>query len=198
MRATGTITPRSRADIRSSSATRRTGRRWATGAWPGINRRRSGSTTGPVRSWTLRRLWVRPIVTTAARWHSPISAGVAPSTSWWRTSEALCCCIRTRCRRNASGSRSSWRVGAARTPPRSRAATAARSARRWSSSGTGGSSSRKCPAAPVSAHRISGDCISAWARNRQVDRAVIRWPSGKTQELKAPAAGRVHRIQEPA
>ena len=48
MRATGTITPRSRADIRSSSATRRTGRRWATGAWPGINRRRSGSTTGPV------------------------------------------------------------------------------------------------------------------------------------------------------
>ena len=31
----------------------------------------------------------------------------------------------------------------------------------------------------------------------EVDRAVIRWPSGKTQELKAPAAGRVHRIQEP-
>lgn len=31
-----------------------------------------------------------------------------------------------------------------------------------------------------------------------IDRAVIRWPSGKTQELKAPAAGRVHHIQEPA
>ena len=31
-----------------------------------------------------------------------------------------------------------------------------------------------------------------------VDRVVIRWPSGKTQELKAPAAGRVHKIQEPA
>jgi len=31
-----------------------------------------------------------------------------------------------------------------------------------------------------------------------VDRAVIRWPSGKTQELPAPQAGRVHRIQEPA
>lgn len=31
-----------------------------------------------------------------------------------------------------------------------------------------------------------------------LDRAVIRWPSGKTQELKAPAAGQVHRIQEPA
>jgi hypothetical protein len=31
-----------------------------------------------------------------------------------------------------------------------------------------------------------------------VDRVVLRWPSGKTQELKAPAAGRIHRIQEPA
>lgn len=31
-----------------------------------------------------------------------------------------------------------------------------------------------------------------------IDRAVIRWPSGKTQELKAPAAGQVHHIQEPA
>jgi enediyne biosynthesis protein E4 len=30
-----------------------------------------------------------------------------------------------------------------------------------------------------------------------VDRVVIRWPSGTTQELKAPATGRVHRIQEP-
>jgi enediyne biosynthesis protein E4 len=30
-----------------------------------------------------------------------------------------------------------------------------------------------------------------------VDRVVIRWPSGMTQELKAPATGRVHRIQEP-
>ena len=31
-----------------------------------------------------------------------------------------------------------------------------------------------------------------------VDRVVVRWPSGKTQELKAPQAGQVHRIQEPA
>ena len=31
-----------------------------------------------------------------------------------------------------------------------------------------------------------------------VDRVVIRWPSGIRQELKAPAAGRVHRIEEPA
>ena len=31
-----------------------------------------------------------------------------------------------------------------------------------------------------------------------VERVVIRWPSGKTQELKAPQVGRIHRIQEPA
>jgi hypothetical protein len=31
-----------------------------------------------------------------------------------------------------------------------------------------------------------------------VDRVVIRWPSGKTQEVKAPEAGRVHRVEEPA
>ena len=30
-----------------------------------------------------------------------------------------------------------------------------------------------------------------------VDRVVIRWPSGKTQELKAPQTGRVHQVQEP-
>jgi hypothetical protein len=30
-----------------------------------------------------------------------------------------------------------------------------------------------------------------------VDRVVIRWPSGKTQELKAPPTGRVHQVQEP-
>jgi hypothetical protein len=31
-----------------------------------------------------------------------------------------------------------------------------------------------------------------------IERAVIRWPSGKVQELNAPQPGRVHRIQEPA
>ena len=32
---------------------------------------------------------------------------------------------------------------------------------------------------------------------QSVDRVVIRWPSGKTQELKTLQAGRVHRIEEP-
>lgn len=31
-----------------------------------------------------------------------------------------------------------------------------------------------------------------------IERAVIRWPSGKVQELPALQAGRVHRVQEPA
>jgi hypothetical protein len=31
-----------------------------------------------------------------------------------------------------------------------------------------------------------------------VDRVVIRWPSGRTQELPAPEPGRVHRVREPA
>jgi hypothetical protein len=33
---------------------------------------------------------------------------------------------------------------------------------------------------------------------QSVDRVVVRWPSGKMQELKAPQVGRVHRIREPA
>jgi hypothetical protein len=32
---------------------------------------------------------------------------------------------------------------------------------------------------------------------QSVDRVVIRWPSGKIQELKSPQHGQVHRIQEP-
>jgi enediyne biosynthesis protein E4 len=31
-----------------------------------------------------------------------------------------------------------------------------------------------------------------------IDKAVIRWPSGKTQQLDRPDANRVHRVQEPA
>jgi hypothetical protein len=31
-----------------------------------------------------------------------------------------------------------------------------------------------------------------------VERVVVRWPSGKTQELTAPAVGRVHHVQEPS
>ena len=34
--------------------------------------------------------------------------------------------------------------------------------------------------------------------NPSIERVAIRWPSGKTQELKAPQPGRVHRVEEPA
>jgi hypothetical protein len=50
----------------------------------------------------------------------------------------------------------------------------------------------------------SGFCAQNQARlhfglgaHDAVERVVIRWPSGKTQELKGPQSGRVHRIQEP-
>ena len=35
-------------------------------------------------------------------------------------------------------------------------------------------------------------------RQRTIDRVVIRWPSGRTQELQRPDAGRIHQVQEPA
>jgi hypothetical protein len=35
-------------------------------------------------------------------------------------------------------------------------------------------------------------------QQRSIDKVVIRWPSGKTQELTAPQPGLVHRVQEPA
>ena len=31
-----------------------------------------------------------------------------------------------------------------------------------------------------------------------IERAVVRWPSGKTQELSRPEPNRVHAIKEPA
>jgi len=35
-------------------------------------------------------------------------------------------------------------------------------------------------------------------RNARLERAVIRWPSGKVQTIDQPAARQVHRIKEPA
>ena len=31
-----------------------------------------------------------------------------------------------------------------------------------------------------------------------IDKAVVRWPSGKVQELPHPEANRVHKVEEPA
>jgi hypothetical protein len=35
-------------------------------------------------------------------------------------------------------------------------------------------------------------------RNPQIEKAVIRWPSGRMQTLEKPAAGQIHKIEEPA
>ena len=32
----------------------------------------------------------------------------------------------------------------------------------------------------------------------EIDRAVIRWPSGEVQTIEAPAVGRVHKVEEPS
>jgi len=35
-------------------------------------------------------------------------------------------------------------------------------------------------------------------KGAQIEKAVIRWPSGKEQTLTAPEAGELHRVKEPA
>ena len=65
-------------------------------------------------------------------------------------------------------------------------------------SGTASSRCRKSPAAAASARRTSAACTSAWAAARRVEKAVVRWPSGKTQTLPHPEADRVHKVEEPA
>jgi hypothetical protein len=35
-------------------------------------------------------------------------------------------------------------------------------------------------------------------RNPQIDKAMIRWPSGKIQTIDKPATGQLHKIKEPA
>ncbi len=34
-------------------------------------------------------------------------------------------------------------------------------------------------------------------KSPKVEKAVIRWPSGAEQTIEAPAAGRVHQVEEP-
>ena len=35
-------------------------------------------------------------------------------------------------------------------------------------------------------------------KNPQIEKAVIRWPSGKVQTIDQPAAGQLHKVKEPA
>jgi hypothetical protein len=34
-------------------------------------------------------------------------------------------------------------------------------------------------------------------KNPRVEKAVIRWPSGRTQDIPSPKTGELHRIREP-
>src|SRR5262249_48296771 len=59
----------------------------------------------------------------------------------------------------------------------------------------------------VQVHGVPGACGSASRNHRRlhfglgksprVDRAEIRWPSGRTQTLRAPETGKLHPIREP-
>ena len=57
---------------------------------------------------------------------------------------------------------------------------------------------RKFPAAAVLPRKMTGGCISAWAEIRTIEKAVIRWPSGKVQTIDKPAANQLHKMKEPA
>ena len=45
---------------------------------------------------------------------------------------------------------------------------------------------------------MTGGCILAWAGIRSVEKAVIRWPSGKVQTIDKPAVHQLHKVKEPA
>ena len=159
----------------------------------------SGSTTARAGSSTWRRWSASPIATTAGRSRSPTSPTAACSTSWSPTSAGRCCCTGTTSRPGAAGSpstggrlpRRDGREPALLEPQRDRRPGHAVLER--PAAGAGGA-----PAAPASARRTSAGCTSASGAAAAVDRAVIRWPSGKMQEIDRPRGQRVHAVKEPA
>ena len=95
-RATGTTTRRSPAATARSSPTRRTGRRWAAGASPGYQQKRSGSTTAPASSSTSPRRSASPTRYDGRVGGAGGPAGTAAcSTSSSPTSAGRCCSTRT-------------------------------------------------------------------------------------------------------
>ena len=52
-------------------------------------------------------------------------------------------------------------------------------------------------AARASARRTSAGCTSGSARRAAVEKVVVRWPSGKIEELPRPETNRVHALKEP-
>ncbi len=120
---------------------------------------------------------------------SPISATAACSMSSSPTSEARCSSIATRCSRDATGSISSWKDGAA---------TAARSARASNCIGATACRSRKSTAAAASAPQNQRRLHYGLGDRGQIDRVVIRWPSGTVQTIEHPPVDTLQRVKEPA
>ena len=81
---------------------------------------------------------------------------------------------------------------------RAGAATAAPSARRCACTGTASSRCRRFRAAAVSARRTQRRLHFGLGKNPRVEKAVIRWPSGKVQTIEAPAIDQLHTVKEPA
>ena len=96
------------------------------------------------------------------------------------TSAARCWSTGTRSTRHGTGSTSSWRARAS-----NRSAIGARVELHWN----GQVQLQESAAAAASARRTSAGCTSAWA-SREVERAVIRWPSGQpgSRSIDAPGA----------
>ncbi len=58
-------------------------------------------------------------------------------------------------------------------------------------SGTASSRCRRFPAAAASLRRTSAGCISALGKVPQIEKAMIRWPSGRMQTIDKPAVGQM-------
>ena len=168
-------------------------------ASPGTSRRRSGSTTAPGSF-----LDVAPMVGVDRPPRRPLRGAGRPRQprrarrGGGQPARAAAPVPQRRGARAATGSRSSSRAAAGRTrPPRrctNRSAIGAQVTRPLE---------RRQQVQEVSGG--SGFCAQNQRRlhfglgpGAVVEKAVVRWPSGKTEELPRPAANRAHELKEPA
>ena len=135
-----------------------------------------------------RRRSASPIPTMAGPWRWRICGIAACSTSWSPTKTDRCWFTKTQSLRKMSGSNSSWKE-----PP----ATAAQSALRslfWNGQQQVQEVSGGSGFAAQNQRRLH----FGLGKNPQIEKAVIRWPSGKVQTIDKPAADQLHKIKEPA
>ena len=128
-------------------------------------------------------------LTTAARWRWRTCGIAACSTLWWRTKRVRCWFTRTR-----STPENEWIEFELEGTASNRSAIGARSR----CSGTDSSKCRRFQAAVVSAAQNQRRLHFGLGKYPQLEKAVIRWPSGKLQTIDKPAAGQIYKIKEPA